>query len=186
VRCVGAWLAEVRALTPGDTLQVDTDAGPKGLTLIARNGRRCMFRVAMGEPRDIRRLCLDVAGEPVDIVTLSMGNPQCVVLGPMTDARLARLGSRLAVHPYFPKGTNVELAERTADGQLRILIWERGVGPTASSGTGTCAAAVASAAFGGTARQVDVTAPGGTQHVEWRDDGVWLTGWAEVIEEFSV
>lgn len=186
VRCIGAWLAASRSLAPGGTLQIDTDAGPKILTLISREGRRCVFRASMGAPSAIRRFCLDVSGEPVHVVTLSMGNPQCVVLGPVTEDRLQRLGKRLAVHPHFPQGTNVELAEVLAPDHVRILIWERGVGPTASSGTGTCAAAVAAAAFAGARREVDVTAPGGTQQVEWRDDGVWLTGWADVIEEFSV
>lgn len=186
VRCLGAWLAPRRSLAPGGTLRIDTDAGTKTLTLISREGRRYVFRASMGAPSAIRRLCLDVSGEAVPVVTLSMGNPQCVVLGPVTEERLQRLGSRLAVHPHFPQGTNVELAEVLAPGHVRILIWERGVGPTSSSGTGTCAAAVAAAAFAGAARELDVTAPGGTQHVEWRDDGVWLTGWAEVIEEFSI
>ena len=67
--------------------------------------------------------------------------------------------------------------------RVRILIWERGVGPTASSGTGSCAALVAAASFGGAAHAADVVAPGGTQRVEWRADGVYLTGWAEVLVE---
>ena len=186
VRCIGAWLAEARGLTPGATLQVDTDAGPKVLTLVARDGRRMTFRASMGMPADIRRFWLDVSGEAVDVATLNMGNPQCVVLGPVTEERLQRLGSRLAVHPHFPNGTNVELADVVSPRELRIMIWERGVGPTQSSGTGTCAAAVAAAAFAGAPRVIDVTAPGGTQHVEWLDDQVWLTGWAEVVEEFSI
>ena len=186
VRCIGAWLAGTRGLVPGAVLQIDTDAGPKMLTLLGREGARCTFRAAMGTPADIRKLCLDVAGEPVDIVTLNMGNPQCVVLGPVTEERLQRLGSRLAVHPHFPNGTNVELAHVVSPSELDILIWERGVGPTQSSGTGTCGAAVAAAAFAGTSRIVEVTAPGGRQHVEWLDDQVWLTGWAEVVAEFSV
>ena len=66
---------------------------------------------------------------------------------------------------------------------MRILIWERGVGPTSSSGTGSCASLVAAAAFGGAARDAEVIAPGGTQRVEWRDDSVYLTGWAEVLCE---
>jgi diaminopimelate epimerase len=66
---------------------------------------------------------------------------------------------------------------------VRILIWERGVGPTMASGTGACAAAVAAMRFGGAEREVDVEAPGGAQRVEWRDEGVYLTGWAEVIFE---
>lgn len=186
VRCIGAWLATTRGLAAGAELQVETDAGVKNLTLLARDGRRCTFRASMGAPTDIRRYTLDVSGEAVSVVTLGMGNPQCVVLGPVTEERLQRLGSRLAVHPQFPQGTNVELAEVTSPSSIRILIWERGVGPTQSSGTGTCASAVAAAAFAGTPRVVDVTAPGGTQRVEWLDDNVWLTGWAEVVAEFSL
>ncbi|MGH9347649.1 MAG: diaminopimelate epimerase, partial [Vicinamibacterales bacterium] len=63
------------------------------------------------------------------------------------------------------------------------LIWERGVGPTLASGTGASASAVAAAAHGGAAREADVIAPGGTQRVEWRADGVYLTGWAELVFE---
>ena len=70
-----------------------------------------------------------------------------------------------------------------APDRVRILIWERGVGPTHASGTGACAAAVAAIAHAGAARDVEVIAPGGTQRVEWRDDGVYLTGWAEVVFE---
>ena len=83
----------------------------------------------------------------------------------------------------FPSGTNVEFAHIEAPDRVRILIWERGVGPTTSSGTGSSAAAVAAAAHGGALRSIEVVAPGGAQHVEWREDGVFLTGWAEVILE---
>lgn len=186
VRCLGAWLASVRGLGAGDRVRIDTDAGPKTLELQGRDGERWIFRASMGKPTSIRRLCLDVSGEPVDIVTLSMGNPQCVVLGPLSDERLRRLGSRLAVHPHFPEGTNVELVEVRSPADLQILIWERGVGPTQSSGTGTCASAVAAAAFAGANRIVDVTAPGGRQRVEWLDEDLFLTGSAVVLEEFVI
>ena len=115
---------------------------------------------------------------------MTIGNPQCVVLGPLPqDERFRRLGAALERHPMFREGTNVEFAEVEARESVRILIWERGVGPTSSSGTGSCAALVAAAAFGGAARDADVIAPGGTQRVEWRDDNVHLTGWAEVVAE---
>ena len=65
--------------------------------------------------------------------------------------------------------------------RIRILIWERGVGPTSSSGTGSSASAVAAAAHGGAGRAIDVIAPGGIQHVEWTETGVFLTGWAEIV-----
>jgi diaminopimelate epimerase len=83
----------------------------------------------------------------------------------------------------FPQGTNVEFVEVEAPGRVRIRIWERGVGPTSSSGTGSCAALVAAAEFGGAERDAEVIAPGGAQRVEWREDSVYLTGWAEVLCE---
>jgi diaminopimelate epimerase len=75
----------------------------------------------------------------------------------------------------------VEFAAVESRETVRILIWERGVGPTQSSGTGSCAALIAASAYGGAARNADVIAPGGTQRVDWRDDSVYLTGWAEVL-----
>ena len=103
------------------------------------------------------------------------------MLGEVSEERLHSLASRLAVHPRFPQGTNVELATVEDPGRVRILIWERGVGPTEASGTGACAAAVAAMLFGGASRDVDVVSPGGSQRVEWRDEGLFLTGWAELI-----
>src|SRR6185503_5652938 len=122
-----------------------------------------------------------VHGVEVEAVTLRVGNPQCVVLGEATTTRLETLASALAVHPRFPEGTNVELATVDAPDRVRILIWERGVGPTEASGTGACAAAVAAIAYGGAARDVQVVSPGGAQRVEWTPNEIWLTGWAEVI-----
>ena len=187
VRGLAAVVARERGLEPSPEvppdLVVDTDAGPKVLTLLEREGARFRFRADMGQPEAVRRVDLDVAGERVEAVTLRVGNPQCVVLGPLDPARLARLGPALQRHRAFPDGVNVELAAVEAPDRVRILIWERGVGPTRSSGTGSCASAVAAAVFGGAARAADVIAPGGTQRVEWLDAGLVLTGWAEVVLE---
>ena len=118
------------------------------------------------------------------IVVLNLGNPQCVVLGAIPEQdRFRRLGAALEHHELFPEGTNVEFARVDAPERVTILIWERGVGPTSSSGTGSCAALVAAAAFGGAARDAEVVAPGGAQRVEWLGDSVYLTGWAEVVCE---
>ncbi len=180
VRCVAAWLAETRRLQPGAELVVGTEAGLKRLQVLEHAGPRWLFRAAMGRPEGVREVQIDVDGARVTAVVMRVGNPQCVVLGPVTEPRLRSLASALAVHPFFPEGTNVELASVEAPDRVRILIWERGVGPTEASGTGACAAAVAAGAFGGALRAVDVVAPGGTQRVEWTDDGIWLTGWAEL------
>jgi diaminopimelate epimerase len=181
VRCLAAWIADQENLTAGSVVQIDTDAGSKHLTLLDRADGRAVFRAAMGQPEAVSKTLLDVDGTATEAITLRVGNPQCVVLGPVTQERLHRLASRLAVHPHFAQGTNVELATVESAGRVRILIWERGVGPTEASGTGACAAAVAAMTFGGAARDVEVVSPGGTQRVEWRDDGLYLTGSAEII-----
>jgi len=179
VRALGALLLDER---DGSDLVIDTDAGPKRLTQVGRSGGRRIFRAEMGAPRDLRRMRVSAGGEAIEAVVLDIGNPQCVVLGPLPgDERFRRLGAALERHEAFAEGTNVEFAEVMAPGEVRIRIWERGVGPTASSGTGSCAALIAAAAFGGAAREADVVAPGGAQRVDWREEGVYLTGWAEVL-----
>jgi diaminopimelate epimerase len=163
-------------------ITVHSDAGVKQLTRTALDGRRQTFRAAMGQPADLRQTSLVAAGEQLQVVVVNFGNPQAVVLGPLPDdARFRRLGPALEHHQMFPARTNVEFAHVEAPDAVRILIWERGVGPTTSSGTGSCASLIAAAAFGGADRSADVSAPGGTQRVEWRKDNVYLTGWAEVL-----
>ena len=181
VRCLAAILARN---AEREHYVVDTDAGPKRLTLVARENDRYMFRADMGQPTDLRAERLVVDGETVDAVILRVGNPQCVVLEPVLDTgRFARLGAKLSTHPAFPDGTNVEFAAVESPDRVRILIWERGVGPTESSGTGSCAAAVAAAQYGGASRSATVIAPGGSQLVEWLPEGILLTGWAEIVFE---
>ena len=181
VRCLAAWLARTRAMQTGQSVEIETDAGIKTLQLLETDGNRLMFRAAMGQPEAVRQQTIEVDGAPIDAVTLRVGNPQCVVLGEVSDARLYAIASKLAVHPAFPEGTNVELAAVEPPAGVRILIWERGVGPTEASGTGACAAAVAAMSYGGAPRDVQVTSPGGSQRVEWRQDGLFLTGWAELV-----
>ncbi len=193
LRCLAALVVRNDGLkggtpaTPAPTVTVETGAGTKTLELLDRQGQRYTFRAALGAPTDVRQVAIPVLGETIMATVLGMGNPQCVVLGPLPDeARFNRVGSALATHAMFPAGTNVEFAHVESPGRVRIVIWERGVGPTTSSGTGASASAVAAAAHGGAGKDVEVVAPGGTQRVEWRADGVYLTGWAEIVFDGEV
>jgi diaminopimelate epimerase len=181
VRCAAAWIAHDRAIAPGASVVIGTAAGPKRLELLERHQLRSTFKAEMGPPEDLRTETISVAGQRVQAIVLRVGNPQCVLLGPATEDRLHGLAAPLAVHPFFPHGTNVELAEIESPDRVRILIWERGVGPTEASGTGACAAAVAAAFAGGANRSTEVVSPGGAQWVEWTDHTIWLTGWAELV-----
>ena len=187
VRCLGALLVETpsgEASPAGRRLEIETAGGLKTLTLLEATHPRYTFRAGMGRPLGLREEDLAVGGERVRVVVLSVGNPQCVVLSPSMDEgerRFRALGRLLATHERFPEGTNVEFATVERPDRIRILIWERGVGPTLASGTGACAAAVAAARFGGASRSAEVVSPGGTQHVDWTEDEIRLTGWADIV-----
>ena len=182
LRCLAAILVRAQNLPVGATVRIHTAAGVKPLELLKRVHDHFVFRAELGVPRDIRTAQVTVGGEALDLVLLNVGNPQCVILGPLPDPdRFERLGSALSTHAMFPAGTNVEFACVEASDRVRILIWERGVGPTTASGTGAAASAVAAISHGGAARALEVHAPGGRQRVEWRDNGIHLTGWAEIV-----
>ena len=117
---------------------------------------------------------LPLPGEPIAV---GMGNPHCVLF--VADAEsvdVARDGAALERHPLFPEGTNVEFASLTGPDRLRMRVWERGTGITLACGSGTCATAVAAHLRGLTGRRVTVDVDGGTLEIDWRDDGVWMTG----------
>ncbi|RPI57084.1 MAG: diaminopimelate epimerase [Acidobacteria bacterium] len=181
IRCLAA--LAVREHTGTTEVTIDTRAGSKILELRGRDGDTLTFRASMGRPQNIRQIDLDAAGERVHAVVLSVGNPQCVLLDdPLLETRLNALGPALEHHSHFPDRTNVSFAKVEAPGRVRVLIWERGVGPTRASGTGACGAAVAAASYGGAARDVEVVSPGGSQRVEWLEDGsIYLTGWAKLV-----
>ena len=186
VRCLAAALASKRhhQLVGERNIVIETAGGIKTLELLEAAHPRYSFRADMGEPENVRQELLDVEGESVSVVTLSVGNPQCIVLMPSyaeAERRFRELGPKLTSHQRFKLGTNVELVVVERPDRIRILIWERGVGPTSASGTGACASAVAAASFGGANRSVDVVAPGGSQRVEWLETQIVLTGWAELL-----
>lgn len=188
LRCLAALVRRRLTATQNasrEEVRVETDAGLKTLSWLGRSQGRDLFRAAMGPPSQLRREVIDVDGEPIDVVTMHVGNPQCVALvEELPDrARFSRLGPALATHARFAAGSNVEFVRVDAPTRLQILIWERGVGPTEASGTGACASAVAAIVYGGASRDLEVVSPGGSQRVEWDGHGLHLTGWAEVIFE---
>ena len=140
--------------------------------------------VNMGQPvvdwQDIplARAC-DTLSLPIDgaPVATGMGNPHCTFFVENADAvDLERQGAVFECHPLFPERTNVQFAHVVGPDHLRMRVWERGVGVTLASGSSSCAVAVAAARRGLTGRRVRLTLDGGEIAVDWRDDGVWMTG----------
>ncbi len=141
-------------------------------------------RVNMGQPQTKWQ---DIPlAEPLDTVALpiegapaatGMGNPHCSFFVDDVDALdLDELGPRIENHPLFPQRTNVQLVQVLDRHNIRVRVWERGVGHTLASGSSSCAVVVAGVRKGLIDRAVNVQLDGGLLHVNWRDDGVWMTG----------
>jgi diaminopimelate epimerase len=117
---------------------------------------------------------LPIAGNPI---ATGMGNPHCTFfVNDATQIDLAAKGPKIEHHPLFPQRTNVQFASLIAPNHLRVRVWERGAGVTMASGSSSCAVAVAAMRRGLTGRQVMITLDGGDLQIDWRDDGVWMTG----------
>jgi diaminopimelate epimerase len=117
---------------------------------------------------------------------VSTGNPHFVIFVDQPDFSVhgytwEAIGAEICSHPEFPQQTNVEFVRMTGRDEIEIRIYERGVGPTSSSGTGTCATGSAAIALRGASRVLRVISPGGTQTVDWQGDEILLTGPAELV-----
>jgi diaminopimelate epimerase len=140
--------------------------------------------VNMGPPEtDWRAIPLaravDLDALPIDgsPSAVGMGNPHCVFIVPDAEAAdVAGIGARIEPHPLFPEGTNVEFVQVLDRETIRMRVWERGAGITLACGSGACAAAVATARRGLTERRMTVVLDGGPLEIDWREDGVWMTG----------
>ncbi|HEY3989930.1 MAG TPA: diaminopimelate epimerase [Acidobacteriaceae bacterium] len=187
-RCVAAWMAHRAGLGAGEEVRLETDAGMRVCRLESANGTEFQFTTGMGVPQ-VRRAAVRLdADVVVEGTVVAMGNPQFVALVEnkhfvVGGRAWQEVGAAICAHADFPAGTNVEFVRRVAEDMIEIRIYERGVGPTSSSGTGTSASAAAMMALHDTPRRLRVLAPGGEQMVEWRDAHaeLELTGPAAVL-----
>ncbi len=176
-RCIARYLMEEAGST---TLHLSTDRGD----LVAQDAGAGLTSVNMGHPqliwsevplaREMDTLTLPIEGAPS---ATGMGNPHCTFFVDDIDAvDLETQGAALEHHPLYPERTNVQYAQIIGPDHIRMRVWERGVGVTLASGSSSCATGVAAARRGLTGRKVQIDLDGGTIHVDWRDDGVWMTG----------
>jgi len=176
-RCVAAWLAEQSGK---QEFKIRTGAGVKTCTLVSREGKNFEFRTAMGEPEVSGEQSVRLSDRDVDGIVVSMGNPHFVRLVDEFPKNWQREAAEIGALRQFPQGTNVELVRGVGPKEIEIRIFERGAGETESSGTGSCASAVASIFSQRVTSPVKVVSPGGPQTVEWESE-VFLTGPAQIL-----
>jgi diaminopimelate epimerase len=199
LRCLAA-LAVRNAWAPARHV-VHTVVGPRPVDVSPGGGSRYRILTDLGAPElgsaDVPVVLdpprprvvdhpLEAAGRTVLVTATSMGNPHCAVFcqAPADDGLLQALGPALERHPFFPRRTNVEFVTVVSRGEIRVRFWERGVGYTMASGTGSASAVVASIITGRTDRRVRAVCDGGALEIEWPEGGtVKQTGEAEILYE---
>lgn len=177
-RCIAA-----REMSLTGAKAIDITVTGKG-ALRAVQGRDGITSVNMGHPQldwqdiplaeAVDTLALPLEGTPV---ATGMGNPHCTFfVEDVQSIDLAARGAEIEHHPLFPERTNVQFAQIVDVNHIRMRVWERGTGITLASGSSSCATAVAAARLGLTGRTARIDLDGGTLNVDWRDDGVWMSG----------
>lgn len=185
-RCVAAWLAHSEGLRE---VALGTHGGVRTCRVIESKGAQYLIESGMGVPRVMPRK-IEIAGVAgmIDGAMVNVGNPHYVIFVDTEDfsshgMSWQELGAKIAVDPLFKFGTNVEFVRVLKQDEIAFRIYERGCGPTTSSGTGTCASSAAAMALRGTARELTVIAEGGSQCTVWPDAAskMLLTGPAEIV-----
>jgi diaminopimelate epimerase len=177
-RCVAAFVC---AQLGKERISVLTGAGLKICQLTSRRNSEYEFDIEMGDAVVENELILKMKGREVSGIPLSMGNPHFVTFVPeFTDGWQAH-AAEIQRDAHFPRGVNVELVAVNGTHDVKARFFERGVGETRSSGTGSCASAVAAIATGRAVSPVKVHAPGGTQTVRTNGNRVFLQGPARLL-----
>ena len=195
-RCVAAWMADALGSQSGDVLEIATDAGLRlcQVDAVSRvGGFTVEVTTGMGVPSFAPRTVNLADSIQVAGVEVSTGNPHFVIVVDNAEFGVAgstwtEIGAEICIHPDFPHQTNVEFLRITSPTEIEIRIFERGVGPTTSSGTGSSASATAALAIKGCRSPLTVVAPGGAQTVAWDGPGteLKLTGPAALIARGEV
>ncbi|MBA3912997.1 MAG: diaminopimelate epimerase [Acidobacteriales bacterium] len=176
-RCVAAYICSIR---PATEITIHTGAGVKKCVLQSKDENDFDFETAMGEPRVEQEMLLRLRGAGIRGIPVSLGNPHFVIPVEQIPENWQAQAAEIQASGAFPAGVNVEYVVVRDDNDIEARFFERGAGETLSSGTGSCASAVAGIASGGAQSPVRVHTPGGTQTVRW-DDQVYLRGTARLI-----
>lgn len=177
-RCVAAWAIDHRG---GTEVRVLTGAGEKKCTLTQKSHHRYELRMEMGVVEILGEKTLSTPFGEVKGWVISLGNPHFVQFVNEFPVNWQERAAAVEGHPNFPHRTNVELVKVLGPSQIEFRIFERGAGETQSSGTGSCASAVAAISCADVLSPVQVSAPGGIQIVHWDKGHLLLEGPARLV-----
>ena len=198
IRCMAKYIHD-NGLSRKDNISIDTIAGIKKVKILEDDVGECNEAIVdMGEPifqdNNIpyniyepfnKELDLDVNDDKMRFTVVSMGNPHAVTFVENVDSiPIEKIGPIIENNPIFPNKTNVEFVQIIDKNNIKVKVWERGVGETYACGTGACAAVVAGGINGYTGEDVTVSLPGGKLDIEWgKDNHIYMRGSATTVYE---
>jgi diaminopimelate epimerase len=197
LRCAATYLYYSNKIE-SPRIMFSTSVGSRECEFIERKNNQFKLKIEMGVPgfrsqdipfddgsshEQVLDYPLSIGQEVFPITLVSIGNPHCDIFFERLPARIEwhQLGYAIEFHPFFPKRINIEFIRVLNRNEIEVLFWERGVGETLSSGSGSCAAAVASILKNLTDRKVSVKTSMGSLDVEWGKEKVYQTGPAQVV-----
>lgn len=177
-RCVAAFLfSEQQA----EKITLQTGAGLKTCMLTSHGEGEYEFEMAMGSAQVQPELSVETGKEKISGIPLSTGNPHFVIFVDEFPGDWQARAAEIQRSSQFKHGVNVEYVRLEGKHDVHARFFERGAGETQSSGTGSCASAVAAMSTGRAESPVKVHAPGGTQTVRREGDQIFLRGPARLI-----
>ena len=201
IRVLGKFLYE-KSLTTKTNLDIETLSGVKNITLMVENKTVISVKVNMGIPyfeavkipvylpkdemtKKYHTISIDFENSVYKFDLVSMGNPHAVCfVEDLSKIDIEKLGSFVENYKFFPNKTNVEFVQVIDKNNLRVKVWERGVGKTISCGTGASACSVCAIMKNMTSKNLTVQLDGGRLHINYDEEsGVTLTGGAEFCYE---
>ncbi|HRR89474.1 MAG TPA: diaminopimelate epimerase [Eubacteriales bacterium] len=195
IRCVGKFLYDIRKINQR-TLTIETLSGIKTLELQVADGVCTGASVNMGQPsfepakipaitEKTVNIEINVGGKDYAATLVSVGNPHCVLFleEDITNLDLNGIGPSFENHPMFPERINTEFVNVLGKDRYKMRVYERGSGETLACGTGATAVAAAAVANGLSQRNTDISVEllGGTLIINQREDGLYMTGPAELV-----
>ena len=189
IRCVGKYVYD-KGYTDKKHLTVETLSGIRELDLDAKGSKVRSVTVDMGKAVAGEKSTLEVDGQKVEYIPVSVGNPHAVIFTPDAEnVPLTGIGPKIEKHRQFPGGVNVEFAQIIGENRIRMRVWERGSGVTMACGTGACATAAAAVKKGlcREDEEIQVVLDGGVLRIKvLSDKTVMMTGPAETVCECEV
>lgn len=178
-RCLARFVRKM-ALTWKHKIKVSTAKGTMNIQIM-RNG---LVSVDMGVPQlspkqiplemseQSKYYEIDIDNTKYQFGAVSMGNPHCVItVDDVNNFNVNDLGCKLTSHNIFPEGANISFMQIIKPDEIRLRVYERGVGETQACGTGACASAVIARLQHQTNQRVRVFLPGGHLHIDWAGEG---------------